>query len=123
MHTNATCRTASRRLRALPGLLALALALLAGCGHHHYDDEGRIVVDNRTDLTTNEYLLAFRVAAFGRPFTGDLLGGDLAPGSGRSLGYWHEDYYDAEADLELGGLIEWFDLFVGNGDTTVFEAR
>jgi len=114
-----------RRALVLPGLLFPLLALVPGCGHHHrhHWDEGRIVVDNRTDLTTDEALLTFRVAAFGRPFTGDLLGGPLPPGAGRNLGYWDEDYYDAEGDLELGGLIEWFDLFVGNGDTTVFEVR
>jgi hypothetical protein len=102
-------------------LLTAALAL-AGCGHHHHDD-GLVLVDNRTDLTTSERLLAFRLASFGDPFTGDLLGGDLDPGAARSLGVWREDFYDAEGDLELGQLIEWFDLFVGDGDTTVFEAR
>ncbi len=121
---------ANRRARGLSAPLILSLVLLAaaglffaGCGHSHHHDEGFIVVDNRTDLTTNEFLLAFRVAPFGEPFTGDLLSADLAPGSAEGLGRWHEDYYDGEADLELGQLVEWFDLFVGNGDTTVFEAR
>ena len=104
-------------------LLTLGAALLlSGCGHRHHDD-GLVVVDNRTDLTTDESLLAFRMASFGDPFTGDLLGGDLVPGAARNLGVWREDFYDAEGDLELGQLIEWFDLFVGDGDTTVFEAR
>ncbi|MDJ0521615.1 MAG: hypothetical protein QNJ90_06010 [Planctomycetota bacterium] len=101
----------------IPGSL-----ILGGCGHHHHDD-GFVVVDNRTDLTTSEDLLAFRLASFGDPFTGDLLSADLPPGSAENLGIWREDFYDGEGDLELGQLIEWFDLFVGNGDTTVFEAR
>ena len=58
------------------GLLLMAALALAGCGHgHHHHDEGLVVVDNRTDLTTNEILMAFRLAPFGEPFTGDLLGG------------------------------------------------
>ena len=108
--------------RLLAASLLLSAALLAGCGHHHHDD-GFIVVDNRTDLTTNEMLMAFRLAPFGEPYTGDLLGAPLPEGTAQNLGIWREDFYDAEGDLELGQLIEWFDLFVGNGDTTVFEAR
>lgn len=104
-------------------LVLLASLLVAGCGHGHHHDHGFVVVDNRTDLTTNEMLEAFRLAPFGEPFTGDLLNADLAPASAANLGIWREDYYDAEGDLELGQLIEWFDLFVGNGHTTVFEAR
>jgi hypothetical protein len=30
---------------------------------------------------------------------------------------------DAQGDLELGQVIEWFDEFVGNERTTYFEAR
>jgi hypothetical protein len=82
-----------------------------------------VLVDNRTDLTTNEVLIAFRLAPFGQPFTGDLLTADIAPAATRNLGTWGEEYYDAEADLELGDLVEWFDIFVGNQETTVFEAQ
>ncbi len=116
------CRRVSACL--VPTCLALAgLAFaLVGCGHRHHA-EGFVLVDNRTDLTTNESLLAFRLAPFGSPFTSDLLGGDLPPLSARSLGGWPETFYDAEGDLERGQLIEWFDLFVGDGDTTVFEVR
>lgn len=104
-------------------LLGLLIGVaLAGCGHHH-DDHGYIVVDNRTDLTTNEALLTFHVAPFGLPFSGDLLGGDLLPLESRFLGQFLEDFYDAQGDLELGQLIEWFDTFVGNGRETVFEVR
>lgn len=106
----------------LLALVALIGAGLTACGHHHHD-EGYILVDNRTDLTTNEALFSFRLAPFGEPFTGDLLGGPLPPLAARQLGAWPEDYYDAEGDLELGQLIEWFDVFVGNYDTTVFEVR
>lgn len=112
--------------RVLRGALLLAVLAtgfgLTGCGHDH-EHYGFVVVDNRTDLTTNEDLLAFRLAPFGSPFTGDLLGGALAPLSARNLGPWPQDYYDAEGDLQLGQLIEWFDVGVGHGDQTVFEVR
>ena len=105
-------------------LLALSLLLMAGCGHHHHDYDGDIVVDNRTDLTTNEELLTFRVAGFQDPFTGDLFNGTpLVVGGARHMGTWDEDYYDGQGDLELGQVIEWFDEFVGDGRTTYFEVR
>lgn len=104
-------------------LIACVLPLLAACGSSHHSHEGYVRVDNRTDLTTNEFMLAFRLAPFGHPFTGNLLGADLAPGSTANLGVWQEEYYDAEADLELGDLVEWFDLYVGDQATTVFEAQ
>ncbi len=43
--------------------------------------------------------------------------------SSRFIGTFATDYYDAEGELELGQLIEWFDLFVGDGGTTVYEVR
>ena len=108
----------------LPVLLCLLLLpCLGACGSSHHSHEGFVLLDNRTDLTTNEFMLAFRLAPFGQPFTGNLLAADVPPGDTRNLGAWAEDYYDAEADLELGDLVEWFDIWVGNQETTVFEAQ
>ncbi len=101
--------------------LALAAATLTACGHDHHHDNGLVVVDNQTQTTTNEMLLTFRVAPFQLPFTGDLLNGmPIDPGGARFIGEFGPDYYDAEGDLELGQIIEWFDEFVGHGDTTFF---
>ena len=58
----------------------------------------------------------------GHPFTGNLLPADLAPAATYNVGAMMEEYYDAEGDFELGDLIEWFDIWVGNQETTVFEA-
>ncbi len=66
---SASCRHA----RILSGALLALLLIAGGCGHRDHD--GDIVVDNRTDLTTNELLLTFRVAPFRQPFSADLLGG------------------------------------------------
>ena len=107
-------------------LLPAVAALFTACGHSHPPPppfEGEIVIENRTDLTTNELVMTFFVAPFGQPWTGDLLGGPLPILDARSMGIWPEDHYDAEADMELGTVVEWFDLFVGLGDTTVFVAE
>jgi len=107
-------------------LLGPSLVALAGCGHGHRDPLpplGEAVVDNRTDLTTNEILFDFFIAAPGSPFSADLLGGDLPPSEARSVGFFPSNVYDAEGDLELGQVISWFDVFVGEGDTTVFEVN
>ena len=109
-----------RRGGLVLGVLAVAL-LAAGCGHHHHD--GDVVVDNRTDLTTNEMLLTFHMAGFGDPFSADLLGGNLPVLSSRFIGSFRDGYYDAEGELELGMIVEWFDEFVGDEETTTFEVR
>ena len=114
-------RRPARRLLA-PLLLVAACLALPACGSSHHSHEGFILVDNRSDLTTNEFLLAFRLAPFGHPFTGNILPADLAPAATYNAGVWQEEYYDAEGDFELGDLIEWFDIWVGNQETTVFEA-
>lgn len=120
MTTKARPRIRTARLGIL--LLPLALAV-AGCGHDHYEPYGYAVVDNRTDLTTNEQLLTFHVAPFGLPFSGDILNGPLDPLSARLVSALPQDYYDAEGELELGQVIEWFDEFVGHEGTTIFEVR
>ena len=84
--------------RATGLLLALLLCLTVGvgCGHSHHSHEGFVMVDNRSDTTTNEFLLAFRLAPFGHPFTGNLLPADLAPAATANLGAFQEEYYDAD---------------------------
>lgn len=110
-------------MRGAAALAALVIGFaLAGCGHGR-DYEGDVVVDNRTDLTTSEDLLTFRLARFRHDFTGDLLGGSLPPASARFIGTFREDYYDATGDLSGGGIIDWQDLYVGYERTTVFEVR
>ena len=107
---------------ALCALLSAGLGagLLAGCGWDE-DEDGNILVDNQTDGGTPEQILAFRLARFGDPFTGNLLGAPLPPGSTEHLGSWHEDYYDAEADMELGDLVEWFDVWVYSDEDNFFD--
>ena len=102
-------------------LVPLALAALAGCGYRHYDYYASAWIDNNTDTTTVESVTAFRVAQFGEPFTGDLLGAPLAPGDAEFLGDFQEDYYDAQADLSGGGLVEWFDEPLYGGDVFHFD--
>jgi len=54
-------------------------------------------------------------------WTPDLLGWPLAPGAIASVGDYVEDFYDAEADLEFGDYVEWFDVFVPGAEITLFE--
>ena len=106
--------------RTAPLLLLLLMALpLAGCGYDNYS--GRVVVNNYTTTTTPESATAFRLAGFGSPFTGNLLGGPLAAGAALPLGDWDQDYYDAQADMVGGDLVEWFDIWVGGDRTTYFD--
>ncbi|MFM8385343.1 MAG: hypothetical protein ACKOCB_00790 [Planctomycetia bacterium] len=99
-------------MRALRLVTVLALCVVvSACGWA--GDDGTVIVDNRSDAGTSpDSAVAFRLAAFGEPFTGNLLPAPLLPGSAVNLGQWHEDYYDAEADLALGGLVEWFDVWI-----------
>ncbi len=115
-------RIGIRRYLLAP-VAAVLLVGLTACGGHH-DYEGDIWVDNQTHAgpaPTNEDLLTFRIAAFRDPFTGDLLGGvPVDEDSARYIGEFDEDYYDAEGDLELGQVIEWFDVFVGEEEDSWF---
>lgn len=54
-------------------------------------------------------------------WTDDLLGWPLAPGEIATLGSIEEDWYDAEADLEFGDYVTWFDVFVPYAEVTTFE--
>lgn len=115
----------------IPGLLAGAfLVLLTGCGggciecgYDYYDPYdpyyyGTVDIDN----LSLEYVDAFFLApAPSGLWSGELLGRPLAPGYAACVGDHPEDYYDAEADLEFGDLVQWFDVFVPAADVTVFE--
>lgn len=101
-------------------LCLVPVLLLAGCGWDE-DDDGNVIVDNRTNTTVPEAALGFFLARFGDPFTGNLLSGPLPAGSAEHLGEWHEDYYDAEADMELGDLIEWFDVWIYADEDNFFD--
>ena len=109
----------------LPAALPVAALPLAGCGccgggyyGYYY---GNIFASNRTDTTTPEQALTFRIAAFGASFTGDLLGAPLDPGVTHYAGYFREEYYDAESDMFGGDLVEWFDRWVGAATDTYFD--
>jgi hypothetical protein len=104
----------------LPALM-LPLLLLAGCGCDDDYDDGNVIVDNRTNTTVPEATLGFYLARFGDPFTGNLLAAPLPAGSAEHLGAWQADYYDAEADMELGDLITWFDVFVYADEDNFFD--
>lgn len=95
--------------------------LLAGCGCDEPDYDGNIIVDNRTDTTVPEAALGFFLSRFGDPFTGNLLSGPLPAGSAEHIGTWHSDYYDAEADMELGDLIQWFDVWIYPEEDNFFD--
>lgn len=99
-------------------LLALGGLLLPGCG---WDDDGDVLLTNYTDRTTPEDADTFRLARFGDPFTGNLLTSPLGAGSTRAIGSFDEDYYDAEADMSGGDLVEWFDVWVAGGEDTYFD--
>jgi hypothetical protein len=119
--------------------LALALVLgaafaLVGCGggygEVYYEDvyyeevyyAGDVEVDNQTDLSgTWEDLYYFDMAPAATPFwTGNLLPDLVFPGEIVFVGSFDEDFYDAEADLDLG-TVSFFDIFVEGGFTTTFE--
>jgi hypothetical protein len=113
-------------MRALP-LLALALLLpLAACGggygEVYYDDvdstTGYVYVWNNTAV---EWVETFFIAPAGEPFGPNELGAPIPPGVEDYIGEFWADWYDAEADTDLGGFITWFDVWVGDYDDTVFE--
>ncbi len=118
--------------------LALALALLGalalpacGGGGHHHDDHVDVVIlppladieiDNQTDLSGSfENVFFFDLTPAGTAlWTGNLLPFDVLPGEILYVGSFDEDFYDAEAEGDLG-LVSFFDIFVEGGFTTTFE--
>ena len=120
-------------------LAGLALAVLGGCGSAGYAEVGvggyveepyyedpccwyaTVDVEN---LAPWEFVETFFLAPSATDlWTADLLGGPLAPGEAAYVGDFDEDWYDAEADLELGALVQWFDVFTPGADVTVFEVH
>ncbi|MDJ0521616.1 MAG: hypothetical protein QNJ90_06015 [Planctomycetota bacterium] len=113
-------------------LLAAGALVLAGCGggygEVYYEEEfifepiGDVEVDNQTDLGgTFEDMFAFEMAPAGTAaWSGNLLPDILFPGEIAFVGSFYEDFYDADADLDLG-IVSFFDVFVEDGFTTTFE--
>jgi hypothetical protein len=106
-------------LRIAAALLISLVPFLAGCGDDY--DEGDLYVWNRTDNTTDEMVVAFRLGPDGGPLTGNVLPAPIVEGDEDYIGFFEEDIYDAEADLELGGIVDFFNFFVGNDDDTVLQ--
>jgi hypothetical protein len=79
---------------------------------------GAVAVDNLSLEFTETFFLA---PAATDAWSDDLLSAPLPPDTIEDLGDWPEDAYDAEADLELGDLVTWFDVRVPAGDVTTFE--
>ncbi len=128
-------RTPRNRPMRLATVLALAVISLgaSGCGHGHGHSEvvvvepvvdplGDVEVDNQTDLSgTFENLFFFEMVPVGTAlFTGNLLPFDVFPGEIVFLGSFVTDFYDAEAQLDLG-IITFFDVLIEAGFTTTFE--
>jgi hypothetical protein len=106
-------------------LLGAVLLTAAGCGGGGL--YGPAYVDPyigaaELDNLSVEYVEGFYMApAATTLFTGELLGAPLPPGFVQYVGEFEEDYYDAEADMEFGDLVQWFDVFVFGDDVTTFE--
>ncbi len=118
-------------------LAGLSLVLLAGCGSAGYAEVGVVgyveepyVEDpccwlasvDVENLAYDEFVETFYLApAATGLWTADLLGWPLAPGEALYVGDFAEDWYDAEADLEFGAYVQWFEVFTPGADVTVFE--
>lgn len=117
---------------ALLLVAAAALFALAGCGGAYGEaylvgdslgvPQGDVEADNQTDLSgTYENMYDFELAPAGTGlWTGNLLPDVVFPGEVAYVGTFDEDFYDAEADLDLG-LVSFFDVYVQGGTTTTFE--
>jgi hypothetical protein len=115
-------------MRTLPrfGMLAVLLALpvlmgLAACGGGHDHDTGFVFLRNSTHLSFPEDIVAFFIAPDGFPYGGNELGSPLPPGVEDFIGEFSEDFYDAEAHMDFGDIVVFNDVFVGDGDDTVFD--
>jgi hypothetical protein len=114
---------------ALAGAALLSLAACGGAGYHGDGDPyyppfpaSSALASAELDNLSFEYVLGFYMApAATSSWSGDLLSSPLPPGFVESLGEFDEDFYDAEADLELGDLVQWFDVFLPGAELTTFE--
>jgi hypothetical protein len=102
-------------------LLLLGAPLLVGCGCSHCHYTGDLYLWNRTDTTTNENVLTFVYGIDGDPYGGNVLPMPLIPGDQDFLVTLDENVYDGEATLQLGGIVDFFNFFVGNYDNTVLQ--
>ena len=111
-------------VRAAAFLAAALFALtLAGCGCCDDDDNdlANVFLANMTDTTTPEDANTFELAPFGVAFSGNLLAAPLPAGSTAHIGAFQEDHYDARAEMALGDLVEWFDIFIAEGEDSFFD--
>jgi hypothetical protein len=113
----------------------VALGALAGCGgggtyyeEIYYDpiyvEPDPVVYPASIDLDnlSPEYIATFFLApAATNLWSEELLGWPLAPGDTAYIGDFPEDWYDAEADMEFGDLVVWFDVLAPGGEVTIFE--
>ncbi len=115
------------RLLASAALLALLLLPLSGCGCDCDDTIvvdtwwGNVFVSNLTEGLQAEFTDSFYLAPVDGDFTANLLSAPLAPGRTQFVGTFSQGYYDAEADMELGDLVTWEGIFVGEADDAYFE--
>jgi hypothetical protein len=95
--------------------------LIGGCGesYNDYPDTGDLYISNRTDLSTNENVVAFRMAADGYPLGNQLLPGPILPTDVDYIITLWNGIYDGECEMELGGFVDFFDWYAGSGAVTV----
>jgi hypothetical protein len=111
------------RLRpALAALLGAVLLGTAACGGGWPAYDAPLTGSVQVDNLSSEYALGFYLAPSGTDaFTDNLLYDALPPGATDYVGDVQEDWYDAEADLEYGDLVQWFDVDVPADQVTTFE--
>jgi hypothetical protein len=113
---------------ALPALLLAAfLLVLPGCGCDCHDTVvvdtwwGNVFLSNLTDAGTPEFADSFYLAPVDGDFTANLLSAPLAPGRSQFVGTFSQGDYDGEANMELGDLVTWEAIFVGDASDAYFE--
>jgi hypothetical protein len=122
---------------SVAALLVVFAGLLAGCGGGGYVyeevyyepiyeqpvyEEPVYLASIDLDNLSPEYIATFFLAPAATDlWSEELLGWPLAPADTAYIGDFPEDWYDAEADMELGDLVTWFDVFAPGGELTIFE--
>lgn len=117
--------TNRHRLPLLVLAAAIGLLALTGCGGgSSYDPPpyGYVYVHNQTIYSTWEWIVFFEVAPLDGQWSGDLLYSDVPPGGSQYLGTLDEDRYDVYLEMESGAFVEWFDVFIGQGENFHFVA-